>query len=180
MFTAASGPSRPRRRLAPSSGDARYLALAGPLGPATGNAASPNATRRRHLTTVCYHGRRYVHRPTRNIDPASAHGTRAGQPTLNNARRRRPAGTTMAHLKRDDETSSNSKPFCQRSTAESLTVCTADLRAARPFPCRAVHRICLTLPLSCGARTQPRARPQPPARRQLQRVVSPPVANLAS
>ncbi len=46
------------------------------------------------------------------------------------------------------------------------------LEACRTFHHRVSHRILLTRPLSCGARTQPRAGPGPPARRQLKRVVS--------
>jgi len=90
----------------------------------------------------------------------------------NNASRRRPAGPMNADPRQDVQTVFHPKNFRNRSTV-SKSGCTTAVPGADPTVCcRVLHRIFLTLRISCGARAPLTIRHGPPARRQLQPVVS--------
>ncbi len=96
---------------------------------------------------------------------------RASHPP-NNASRRRPAGPMNADPRQEDQTVLHPKNFQSRSTASKIGLSTVAPRASPTVCCRVPHRIFLTPRLSCGARMPPPSTRGPPARRQLQPVVT--------
>ena len=105
---------------------------------------------------------------------ACRHRCGAGQPPpSSNASRRRPAGPMNADPRQDVQTVFHPRNFRHRSTASKSGCTTAVLGADPTVCCRVLHRIFLTLRLSCGARAPQRLRHRPPARRLLQPVVRP-------
>jgi len=89
----------------------------------------------------------------------------------NNASRRRPAGPTNAAPRQEVQTVFHPRNFQHRSIASKVEFTTVIPRADPTVCCRVLHRIFLTLRLSCGASAPQRLRIRPPARRQLQPVV---------